>query len=134
MQVLKGEKDVSLNYIIFQLLRIGQYGGVEFPWFTKSNHFTKNHLLAYFKNDNKLSRFLPDDIKSDCIKRKYLLNVSNILIFQILFNVRRDIYNKLYAEYKLIKNSRDTQNWSGYFVNVANGVGNTIQQYTSIEK
>ena len=132
--MLKGEKDVSHGYIILQLLHIGQYGGVDFPWFTKSNHFTKNHLLSYFKNDNKLLRFLPDDIKKDCINRKYLLNVSWIFIFQILFNVRRDIYNKLYAEYKIIKNSRETQNWNGYFVNVANGVSDTIQRYTSVER
>ena len=80
IQVLKGEKEVNILKFYFKLLRIGQFGGVEFPWFTKSNHFTKNHILAYFKNDNKLKRYLPDDIRYESIKRSYLLNVSHILI------------------------------------------------------
>ena len=57
-------------------MRIGQYGGIDFPYFTKSNHFTKNHLLSYFKNDQQLRSYLPDDIRMDFIKRSYLLNVS----------------------------------------------------------
>ena len=134
VQVLKGEKEVKYLLFIIQLLRIGQYGGVDFPWFTRSNNFTKNHLLSYFNNDPKLKRFLPDDINPISIKRSYLLNVSYLLIFQILFNVRRDIYNELYMKYKLIKSSRENTKWNGYYINVAGGLNNTIEQYKPVNK
>ena len=76
IQVLKGEKTVCFLYNILQLLHIGEIGGVEFPWFTKTNHFTKNHLLSIFINEPTLRAYLPDDIKLESIKRSYLLNVS----------------------------------------------------------
>lgn len=75
IQVLKGQKNVSQYFNFCKLLRLGQIGGVDFPWFTKTNHFTKNHLLSYFKNDPTLLSYLPDDIKLESIKRNYLLNV-----------------------------------------------------------
>lgn len=107
---------------------------MDFPWFTRSNNFTKNHLLSYFHNDQKLKRFVPDDINLLSIKRSYLLNVSYLLIFQILFNVRRDIYNQLYMKYKMIKGARENTKWNGYYINVAEGLNNTIEQYKPINK
>jgi hypothetical protein len=53
---------------------------VEFPWFTKTNNFTKNHLLNYFRNDPILKSYLPDDIKLYFIKRNYLINVRFYII------------------------------------------------------
>lgn len=76
VQILKGEKTVNFLYNILQLLYIGEIGGVDFPWFTKSNHFTKNHLLWIFISEPTLRTYLPDDIKLESIKRSYLLNVS----------------------------------------------------------
>ena len=52
----------------------------------------------------------------------------------MLFIAKREIYNQLYAEYKTIKNSRLTQKWNGYYINVAEGVNNTINEYKPIEK
>ena len=52
----------------------------------------------------------------------------------MLFIVKKDIYNKLYGEYKIIKASRDNVKWSNYYVNLANGVGNTINQYVPVTK
>ena len=106
IQVLKGEKNVIFLYNLFQLLRIGQIGGVNFPWFTKSKHFTKNHLLSFFVNDLILRTYLPDDIKLESIKRSYLLNVRIFYNFQVLFVVKKNKYNQLYGKYKLIKASR----------------------------
>lgn len=40
----------------------------------------------------------------------------------------------MYADYKLIKSSRDTEKWNGFYINVAGGVSNTIAQYKSIDK
>jgi len=67
---------------------MGQYDGIDFPYFTKSNHFTKNHLLSYFKNDQQLRSYLPDDIRIDFIKRCYSLNVS------IFYNILGTICGK----------------------------------------
>ena len=48
--------------------------------------------------------------------------------------VKKDIYNQLYGEYKLIKASRDNVKWNKYYVNLSDGVGNTINQFVSISK
>ena len=40
----------------------------------------------------------------------------------------------MYSQYKAIKNTRETQRWSGYYISVANGVNNSIEQYKPIEK
>ena len=57
-------------------MKIGQIGGTNFPFFTKSNNFTRSHLLSYFKNIPELHAYLPDDIKEESLVREYLLNVS----------------------------------------------------------
>ena len=77
VQVLKGEKTVCFLYNILQLLHIGEIGGVEFPWFTKTNHFTKNHLLSIFINEPTLRAYLPDDIKLTCLSRDFLITVKH---------------------------------------------------------
>jgi len=45
---------------------------------------------------------------------------------------KKDLYNKLYSEYKQIKVSRDNVRWTKYYVNVAKGIGNTINEFASI--
>ena len=47
---------------------------------------------------------------------------------------KKDLYNKLYSEYKQIKASRDNVKWTKYYMNVAEGVGNTINEFASISK
>lgn len=79
-------------------------------------------------------QYIPDDIKIDNIKRSYLLNVNILYNFQVLFNVEREVYNSLYAQFKLIKNSRDTNKWANYYINVTPGISNTIEQYAPVEK
>lgn len=134
VQVLKGQKNVRLYIYIIQLLRLDQIGGVDFPFFTKTNNLTKNHLLSYFMNDAELRAYLPDDINLNSIKRNYLLNVSFLITFQVLFVVKRNIYNELYAKYKVIKASRDNAKWSGYYVNLATGIGDAIKNYEPVQK
>ena len=41
---------------------------------------------------------------------------------------KREVYNRLYMEYKLIKNSRETTKWNSYFVNVTSQVALGINQ------
>lgn len=47
---------------------------------------------------------------------------------------KKNLYNKLYSEYKQIKASQDNEKWTIYYVNVAEGVGNTINEFASISK
>lgn len=88
--------------------------------------------MSYFKNDQELKKYLSDDIKLDFIKRSYLLNVSIKLIFQVIFAIRRDIYNELYMKYKIIKNSRETEKWNSYYINVTQATSNGISEYSSL--
>jgi hypothetical protein len=52
----------------------------------------------------------------------------------VLFVARREIYNKLYMDYKIIKNSRETVKWNGYYLNVNQVVSEGINQYNSVDK
>lgn len=40
----------------------------------------------------------------------------------------------MYADYKLIKSSRETERWNGFYINVAGGVNDTISQYKSVQR
>jgi hypothetical protein len=51
-------------------------GGFGFGYFTKSNLFTKNHILSYFMDDAELLKFLPSGISPDAIERDLLLSVN----------------------------------------------------------
>lgn len=45
---------------------------------------------------------------------------------------KREVYNQLYMEYKIIKNSRETTKWNSYFVSVTTQVASGINQYNSL--
>ena len=78
-------------------MKIGQIGGTNFPFFTKSNNFTRSHLLSYFKNIPELKSYLPDDVKDQSLVRDYLLNVSlYYLIFFRSFSMLGMIFMKNY--------------------------------------
>ena len=47
---------------------------------------------------------------------------------------KKDLYNKLYREYKQIKVSQDNVKWTKYYVNVDKSIGNTINEFASINK
>ena len=53
--------------------------GFEFNYFTKTNKFTKKHLLQYFENDEELLQYVLDDINRNSINRTYLLSVIQII-------------------------------------------------------
>ncbi len=87
---IRGEKKVRYIFVIFfKLLKIGQVGGTNFPFFTKSNTFTRSHLLSYFKNLPELKCYLQDDISDQSIIREYLLNVSCYYIIPIGIILRK---------------------------------------------
>ena len=71
------------------MLKIGQIGGTHIPFFTKSNHFTRSHILSYFKTLPELREYLPEDIKEQSLVREYLLNVSSPLYIIFLGIVLR---------------------------------------------
>ena len=54
---------------------IGYGVGFEFNYFTKSQKFTKSHLLEYFSEDEELLKYIPDDIDRKSINRTYLISV-----------------------------------------------------------
>ena len=75
---IRGEKKVSLNLFIGNFclaFKNRASRGTNIPFFTKSNHFTRSHLLSYFNNIPELKEYLPDDIKEQSLVRDYLLNV-----------------------------------------------------------
>lgn len=69
------------------MLPIGYGVGFEFNYFTKTNKFTKNHLLQYFNNDAELLKYIPDDIDKKSINRTYLISVRIWFIIYIGFSM-----------------------------------------------
>ena len=120
------QKKVRFIFNPFKLLKIGQIGGTYIPFFTKSNNFTKSHLMSFFNNISELKAYIPDDVKEGSITRDYLLNV--------LFYIRSDIYNELYKQYKSIKVSRIYNKWNNFYVDLPVGVMDEVKKYNPIEK
>lgn len=82
----------------------------------------------------RIKKYLPEDIEMEFIKRTYLLNINNFIKLQVLFVARREIYNKLYMDYKIIKHMRETVKWNGNYLNVNQVVSEGINQYNSVDK
>lgn len=85
IQVLQGQK---------KLIPLGMGCGFSFKYFTGTNKFTKQHLWTYFDGVQQLRAYIPDDVGLDSLKREFL--------FSVLAHVRKEIYLRLYNEYKEI--------------------------------
>ena len=114
---------------------IGYGVGFEFAYFTKSQKFTKAHLLQYFENDQELLQYIPDDIDKNSINRNYLISVSIYLLNKkVLACTRKEIYLSLYNEYKSIIANKNINKWNNYSMSIKSDMAKKINSFSGTEK
>ena len=99
----KGKDKIFFIYkffIKFKLLKLGQVGGYNLPYFSKLNLLTKENIIDQFTGDNELIKYVPDNCNRSTVTRSFLLSV--------LFNVNRNKYLALYDKYKRAKIEKST--------------------------
>lgn len=83
-KVFKGRKKGKTYFYFLLVITYRKYGGFNFRYFSKSQNFTKSHILHYFMENEELQQFIPDDICPNNLSREYLLSVCKIH-FYIIF-------------------------------------------------
>lgn len=64
---------------------MGSVNCLEFGYFTRTNLFTKNHILSMFAEDESLLVFIPNKIDPKQLDRSLLLSVKDLKIFLITY-------------------------------------------------
>lgn len=108
------------------MLKLGQVGGYDLPYFSKEKILTKKHIINQFNNDEELAKYLPNQINKSTVTRSFLL--------ALLFNVRRDKYLLLYKNYKEKKKQISTTSGKLYEVSISLSFAEKIQNYSSNDK
>lgn len=129
LQVLQGKKKVNLYLIIsfyYQLLKLGEIGGYDLPYFSKDKFLTKNYIISQFTNDIELVKYLPDQVSPSTVTRSFLL--------ALLFNVRKQKYFNIYTAYKDKKKQSSTTGGKLYTVPIAQSFLPHIKNYISSTK
>ena len=119
--------DVNFFLLFLQgkkkLLELGQVNGYAFPFFTRTNSFTKDHLLQLFVGDEHLEAYLPTDI---CLKR-----IDRNYLFSVLAVAAKEKYLQIYSDYKTIINEREGKQWNKYELQVPKDTYDKLKQYQS---
>ena len=89
-----------LIFFLLQLLPLGSIGGYFLPYHSKENILAKQMIFQNFLGDNDLLSYLPNNLKISSTPREFSLN--------ILANVKRVKYAKLFSTYKDIKSQMST--------------------------
>ena len=105
---------------------MGQVGGYDIPYFSKSKIFTKDHIIQQFTGDVELLQYLPDSINRTTITREFLL--------ALLFNVRREKYYYLYNLYKEQKINQTLNHGKIYKINIKKDFAKNINEFITTTK
>ena len=108
------------------MLKLGEVGGYDLPYFSKDKFLTKSHIISQFNNDSELAKYLPDRTNPSTVTRSFLL--------ALLFNVRPQKYSALYNAYKDKKKQASTTNGKIYQISVTQSFLTNIKNYTSTTK
>lgn len=109
-----------------QLLKLGQVGGYELPYFSKSNILTKSDIIAQFTGDDELQKYVPTPCNPSTVTRSFLLS--------LLFNVKRNKYLELYNKYKQKKIENSTSSGKIYEVIVGSSFAAELNNYIPTSK
>lgn len=107
-------------------MHLGQVGGYDLPYFSKTNLLTKNDIINQFTGDEELSRYIPDKCNPATVTRSFLLS--------LLFNIRRQKYLNLYNSYKKQKLEQSTTSGKIYEIDINNSFANEINNYVTSYK
>lgn len=108
------------------MLKLGEVGGYDLPYFSKEKYLTKDHIISQFTGDQELLQYLPDKVNKSTVSRSFLL--------ALLFNIRKEKYLKLYNIYKEQKANRAFGNGKVYNIEIRNDFANTISKFTNTSK
>ena len=102
-------------------MKLGQIGGYELPYFSKSKMLTKDHIIQQFIGDEELLQYLPDFVNKATVTREFLL--------ALLFNVTSEKYYYLYSIYKKQKANQSLCNGKIYEVSIKNDYVEKISNF-----
>lgn len=108
------------------MLKLGQVGGYDIPYFSKSNILTKSNIIEQFTNDDDLKNYIPDGCNPSTVTRSFLLS--------LLFNVKREKYLFLYNTYKHKKIEQSTTSGKIYEINANSSFASELNKYISTTK
>ena len=107
-------------------MSLGQVGGYDLPYFSKSNLLTKSDIIKQFTGDKELGMYIPDNCNPTTVTRSFLLS--------LLFNIKREKYLFLYNAYKKKKLEQSTFSGKVYEIDVENIFANEINNYVTAYK
>ena len=105
---------------------MGQIGGYNIPYFSKSNILTKSHIIEQFNNDNDLKDYIPDECNPTTVTREFLLS--------LLFNIKREKYLALYNAYKRKKIEQSTTSGKIYEIDANSSFASQLNRYITASK
>ena len=105
---------------------MGQIGGYNIPYFSKSNILTKSHIIEQFNNDNDLKDYIPDECNPSTVTREFLLS--------LLFNIKREKYLALYNTYKRKKIEQSTTAGKIYEIDANSSFASQLNRYITTSK
>lgn len=100
---------------------MGQVGGYELPYFSKSDLLTKKNIIQKFTGDDELGKYIPNNCNPNTVTRSFLLS--------LLFNISRNKYLDLYNSYKKKKIEQSTNSGKIYEIDVNSSFANELNNY-----
>ena len=79
--------------------------------------------------------FVPDDVDPKKLSRSFLLSVSHAFyILQLIAHLDKNLYQELYAIYKMRLSQKRNEKWTQYKIQVEETILENVKNYAAVDR